>query len=263
MTPRPIVTLTTDFGEGSPYVAQMKGILLGIQPELTIVDVTHGVPPQDIACGARVLADVCHRFPAQAIHVVVVDPGVGTARDILAFRSQIGTFVGPDNGVFGLVADRWPPSKVVRLTNPDYWLSPLSSTFHGRDIMAPVAARIATGVAFEELGELTTSICRFTEAAVEHSERQLVGQIVMVDSFGNLLTNLTAKDLPAEVAGQSIRVQCGDQVVEGVSTTYGDSPPGTTIALYGSNGSLELAVVNGNAAEQLGYRSGDKVTVTW
>ena len=147
-----VITLTTDFGAGSPYVAAMKGVILSINPRATVVDITHGVRPQDIRQAALVVDDVAGRFPPESIHVAVVDPGVGTDRAIVYAHVGRRHFVAPDNGLLSRVAERIRPSKIIRISEAEYWLNPVSATFHGRDIMAPVAARLSTGLDPEKLG---------------------------------------------------------------------------------------------------------------
>ncbi len=261
--PRPIVTLTTDFGLESSYVAQMKGVILSRNPDVCLVDISHSIAPQDIRGGALMLADACQRFPARTIHVVVVDPGVGTDRRIVF--AQIGgqCFVAPNNGLLTLVAQRVAPSKLVDVTNRLYFLPTVSATFHGRDILAPVAAHLSLGLNPERLGEPLESLVMlpFLKPAIQ--PRQIVGQVVQIDSFGNLIANITSDELAGRTTPESATVQCKSATTTGLVTTYASRPPGSLVAVVGSSGRLELAIVNGNAAATLSAGLDEPVIVTW
>lgn len=242
MTP-PLITLTTDFGTGSPYVAQMKAVLSGRIPDVRLVDVTHTIPPQDVTAAAVVLADTLKWFPAGTAHVAVVDPGVGTERRILAGRCEQGWFVGPDNGVFSLCRI----SDIVALENPQPWLSPVSDTFHGRDVMSPVAAWLASGQPLAELGPPVTDWVRLQIREPVERDGETIGSVIHIDSFGNLITNLTARSVSPKS-----EVRVNDQPLRRVRC-YGDASTGEVVALIGSGGRLEIAVVNGSAAERFGH----------
>lgn len=258
-----IITLTTDFGSGSRYVAAVKGVILSINPAVTLVDLTHEVPPQDIRYGAMVLEDVANRFPPETIHVVVVDPGVGTDRAIVYARIGRQSFVAPDNGLLSVLAERTVPRKIIRLADPEYWLKPVSATFHGRDIMAPVAARVSLGLDPDRLGQPLEKLVQLDWPRANQTPGKIVGEVLWIDSFGNLITNITAKMLAEVPADRRVRVVCEGHKVEGIESTYGDHPPSRLIALFGSSGRLELATVNDNAAIRLGVETGIPVTVTW
>jgi S-adenosylmethionine hydrolase len=258
-----VITLTTDFGTGSPYVAAMKGVILSINPWVTVVDVTHDVRPQDVRQAALVLDDVTGRFPPESVHVAVVDPGVGTDRAILYAKIGHRHFVVPDNGLLSRVARRIPPSKIVRVSNPEYWLQPVSATFHGRDIMAPVAARLCSGLDPDKLGPPLAKLVMLDWPEAQTSPGKIDGQILDVDSFGNLITNIDAEMLAGVPDRQHVRVQLGEHEVEGVVSTYGDRPHGALTALIGSSARLELAVVGGSAARTLGVGVGHPLTVRW
>ena len=262
-TAHSIITLTSDFGEGSPYVAQLKGAILSINPEATIVDITHSVPPQDVAAGAVALAETCRVFPPQTIHVAVVDPGVGSGRAILCWQLKWGTWIAPDNGLLTRICQIATPSCVRRVTNPEFWRPDVSPTFHGRDIMAPVAAHLSLGVPMEEVGEVATAYQMLAVPTPQVGEREIRASVVMIDSFGNALTNLERNALPQAVAREMLEVGHGDCWTQGVDRIYADGQPGEVIALLGSNEALELAVVDGNAAKQLGIEVGDEVVVRW
>jgi len=257
---RPVVTLTTDFGSSSPYVAAMKGVLLTINPELQLVDITHATPPQNIRHAAVNLADTVFWFPPGAIHIVVVDPGVGTCRRILAVRSKGHYFIAPDNGVLESILRASTPDSVVELTAEEYRLDHVSPTFHGRDIMAPAAAHLSLGLGIGQLGHEITDPIRLTWPAPTRREAEVLGEIILADSFGNLITNVTLADLkhlrqiPQVVYGEGERAKW--------VTTYAEAEPGDIVALLGSSGGLEIAVVNGNAADTLDARAGTPVILS-
>lgn len=258
-----IITLTTDFGTGSPYAAAMKGVVLSIDPAATLVDVTHEVRPQDVRHGALVLDDVAGRFPPGTIHVAVVDPGVGTGRKIVAARIDGRLYVAPDNGLLSRLARRTPPSDLRELTERRYWLDPVSATFHGRDVMAPVAAHLSRGLDPEKLGPPLAGLVMLDWPEPVVSAGRIEGEVLDVDSFGNLTTNVDAALLAALPRGRPVRVGLGKHEVEGIRSTYGEGSEGALIALVGSAGRLELAIVGGSAAPTLGARVGDPVIVRW
>ena len=258
----PIITLTTDFGIGSPYVAQMKASILLINPQVRIVDITHAIPPQDIVHAARVLAEVTGRFPPASVHVVVVDPGVGTNRNLLFARIGEQNYVAPDNGVLSALVRAAPPSCLISLTNRQYWLDEVSSTFHGRDVMAPVAAHLASGVPPSQLGEELQHLVQLDWPEVHVHPRRIEGSIVLIDSFGNLITDISADHLRAS-AGKQLLITCGGTQVHGLSVCYQDHSAGTLIALVGSSGHIEIAIVNGNAAKRTGLSEREAVVLTW
>ena len=258
-----IITLTTDFGTGSSYVATMKGVILSINPEVTLVDLTHDVPAQDIRYAAMVLDSVCPRFPPDTIHVAVVDPGVGTDRAIVYARMGGQQFIAPDNGLLSRLAERHRPDQVVRLANPEFWLPEVSATFHGRDIMAPAAAHLTRGVAPEQLGPPHDGLVAIQWLRVHRGERRLEGAVEQIDSYGNLITNITVDMLEGRPTDERACIICGIYETFGIYRTYAEQPPGTLVALIGSSGQLELAVVGDNAASRLGIEIGALVVVAW
>jgi len=258
-----IITLTTDFGTGSPYVAAMKGVILSIAPDVTLVDLTHDVPAQDVRRASTVLDGVCERFPDGTIHVVVVDPGVGTDRAVIYARMGGQQYVGPDNGVLGRLSTRHAPDPLIRLQNPAFWLPEVSRTFHGRDIMAPVAAHLARGVEPTELGPPHLALIVLEEPTPRVAKQRIDGAIEAIDSFGNLITNITVDMLHGWPSDERVCVVCNIFETWGIWSTYAEQPSGTLVALIGSSGQLELAVVNDNAAERLGLQPGVPVTVAW
>ncbi len=245
-----MITWTTDFGADSPYVAQMKGIVLQRVPAAQFVDVTHSIPPQNVLAGALVLQDVCRHFPAGTIHVGVVDPGVGTARRLLAARADGHFLVGPDNGLWSLFLADSGEVQVVELHEPRFWRSEISQTFHGRDVMAPVAAHLALGTPLTELGPAVHDWQQLTLTEPQLDAGEVAATCILVDSFGNLITNVTQQWL-RERGVQISGARVGTRDVKWV-TTYGAAAPGELVCLLGSSGRVELALVNGSAACELG-----------
>lgn len=245
-----IITLTTDFGQDSPYVAAMKGVILGINPAASIVDLNHQVPPQDLRQAAYFLRSVLPYFPSGVIHVVVVDPGVGTDRALLYVEVERHRLLVPDNGCWtSLVNDDAQP-EVIRLAELRYWRLPVSATFHGRDILAPVAAHLTLGVDPAQLGPPTDEWVRLHLPMPRREEDRCFGEVVHVDRFGNLITNLPG-ELLATPAGRRACAVIGDHEVSRSVRTYAEAPTGAVVCLMSSNGYLEIAVVEGNAARTL------------
>lgn len=256
---RPLLTLTTDFGLADAYVGIMKGVILQIAPTGQIVDLSHQVAPQQVAEAAYLLRSAYAYFPPRAIHVAVVDPGVGTSRQPIAVQAPHGTFVGPDNGVFTAALTAQGALDVetgcllqgqaVVLANRQYWRHPVSQTFHGRDIFAPSAAHLAAGVPLRELGPTITTLRRAVVDEPRVENGMVRGAIVHLDHFGNAISNIPAALVPPqplfEVSGRTIR---------GLAANYQEAP---VVALVGSSGLVEIAARNANAATALGIRVGD------
>jgi S-adenosylmethionine hydrolase len=259
----PIITLTTDFGEGSRYVAAMKGVILSIHPVVRIVDISHSVPAQDVHRGAIVLAEAAPFFPAGTIHVAVVDPGVGTTRRIVYARIGSHQFIAPDNGLLSRLAAAERPSKIVSLDEPRFWMPQVSKTFHGRDIMAPVAARLSLGLSPDELGQPQGALVSLTWPEAEKVANRIAGEVIEVDSFGNLVTNITREMLAGVPMDETVTITCDEHVTQGIFKTYSEQPAMTLIALVGSGDRLELAIVDENASMMLGVTVGAPVTIAW
>jgi S-adenosylmethionine hydrolase len=254
---RGCITLVTDFGTSDPYVAAMKGVALSINPELTLVDVSHDVGPHDIAEAAYVLRGVLHYYPAGTIHVVVVDPGVGSERRILAAQVDDQIVLAPDNGFLDLLLDGEQPGRLVNVTNTEYFHHPVSLTFHGRDVFGPVAAHLTLGVDLCEMGHDVDEYVK-AEAGMPHrTDEGIEGAVIHVDRFGNLVTNIP-KELLREL-GDEVRVQVGGEEIVGVDRIYADVPEGHLLALIGSTGMLELSANQVSAADVLGV--GRRTTV--
>ncbi|HZX40335.1 MAG TPA: SAM-dependent chlorinase/fluorinase [Myxococcaceae bacterium] len=259
-----IITLLSDFGLEDGYVAAMQGVIAGIAPEARLVDVTHLVPPQDVAFARFRLLTAAPYFPAGTVHLAVVDPGVGTARRAVAIQSRSAScFVGPDNGLLLGALEADPPVAAVELSEPRFWRTPTpSATFHGRDVFAPVAAHLARGVALESLGGgiSPTELVKLDLPRCEMIPGGAQGAVQAVDRFGNLISNVPGALLPnhdawsASIAGRT--------TVTG-HRTYGDVRPGETLALVGSHGFVEIAVHRGDARRALGARVGDPLQIRW
>jgi S-adenosyl-L-methionine hydrolase (adenosine-forming) len=252
-----LVTLTTDFGDGSCYVAALKGALLSVNPAARLIGLSHRLPPQDLVSAAYFLADALPWFPSGTVHVVVVDPGVGTGRAILCVEWRGQTILVPDNGCWtSLLRPDDPPPRVFRVADRRYWRPEVSATFHGRDIFAPVAGHLTLGVKPADLGPPATHWVRLELPQPVVSAEGVRGEVVVVDPFGNLVSNIPAAAVPADAV-----VTIAGQTVPRRVRTYGEAEPGAVVALIGSNGRLEVAVVQGSAAARLGVGVGAPVEV--
>jgi len=245
-----LVTLLTDFGIADSYVAEVKGVMLGLAPHITLVDVAHLVAPGDVRSAAYLLGRTWHRFPPGTVHFVVIDPGVGTERAALALKTAGHSFVGPDNGVFSPVL-RDSKVEIVQLPTP----ADASPTFHGRDIFAPAAAALATGASLRTLGEPLARIPhRLAYTEPRYEGKSIVGEILYVDRFGTLVTNLTPALVPPYASIEVEGVDLGR-----LRRTFGDMPTGGLVAYIGSGGEIEIAVRDGSAARRLGLGVGGRV----
>jgi S-adenosylmethionine hydrolase len=270
-----IITLTTDFGLTDAYVAAMKGVILSINPEAKLVDICHTIKPQNITQAAFVLSTAYKFFPEKTIHLVVVDPGVGTERRAIIIRTQLADFIAPDNGVLSYViqhsstkltannfhrqiVELEPELEAVAITKSQFWQSPVSPTFHGRDIFAPVAARLSLGFPPRDFGEVITSVTVLPLSYPRQTpDGTLVGHILHVDGFGNLVTDITDNDLPQ--AKQAMTIEVSNQPISELSRTYADRKG--LLALIGSSGHLEVSLNGGNACAFLGAEVGNEVRI--
>ena len=242
-----IITLTTDFGAGDHYVGVMKGVIAGINPSAVVIDITHGIEAYNIAEAAFKLHASYSYFPEGAIHVAVIDPGVGSARRAIAAEAGGYRFVGPDNGVFSMIFDKSGADQVVEIRNPEFMLSTVSATFHGRDIFAPAAALLSKGIALEELGDVLTSYESLDIQEAHDGGDVMTGKAIYADRFGNLITNI-----PGAVVADSCIIRAGDVTINSLSVSYTDGKEGELIALVGSSGFLEISVNKGSAFEFFG-----------
>lgn len=262
LEPSGVVSLLTDFGLEDHFVGVMKGVIAGIAPQAAVIDITHQVRPQNVSEGARLLAEAVPYFPRGTVHVAVVDPGVGTQRRPLAAQIGAHFFVAPDNGLLSRVLeqarDAGLPVRWVALTNSTLWLPDTSTSFHGRDIFAPVGAHLANGMLLRNLGEEITDPVLLSLAQPLARSDGWQAEVVLVDRFGNLSTNLPGAFLPE---GNAIVVRIGDETIHGLSPTFGAASPGTLIAFIDSTGHLAIAEVNGDAARRLHINTGAEVFV--
>jgi S-adenosyl-L-methionine hydrolase (adenosine-forming) len=257
-----VITLTTDFGLRSGFAGVMQGVIYNMAPQVKIVDISHFVPPQDVREGAYTLERAVPFFPEGTIHVYVVDPGVGTARRPLAARLGNHFFVGPDNGLLTRLIEEAEGSRqqieFVHLDRPQFWRPQISRTFHGRDIFAPVAAHLANDVPLHELGTLISDPVRLPFPRPQQTETGWTAHVISIDTFGNLTTDLPGSAL-SNAANIGFRLKGVE--VNGISNSYGDRPAGEIVAVIDSEEFVEIAVVNGNAAQKLNAKAGDEVEV--
>ena len=271
----PVITLTTDFGTDEAYVAIMKGVILGINPEANIVDISHSIEPQNVLQAAFLLNVAYRYFPDQTVHMAIVDPGVGSDRQGIILKTSSAFFVAPDNGILSYIINDFSPQgsslqysqglgevklkkglEAAVITDPRFWRHPVSPTFHGRDIFAPVAAGLALGISLYEFGEKITSLHVFSTPQPSFDPQgNVVGHILYVDHFGNLITNIKGSDLP----GKDIIVEAAGDRIQGISSYYAQSEG--LIAILGSSGYLEISLKNGNAYDFLGMGVGDEIRV--
>lgn len=255
-----MISLTTDFGTRDWFVGTMKGVILGIAPRAVLVDLTHEIPPGDVRGGAFALAASCQFLPRGTVHLAVVDPGVGGTRKAIAVRTANYFFVGPDNGVLSLALARERIESIHQLANGKFFLPSVSRTFHGRDIFAPVAAHLGRGVPIEKLGPAVTDFNRLNWPQPEVRGGVVSGEVVYEDRFGNLITNLDAASL-AGFGDQPCEVFLARKRICPVAPFYGAVKVGRLLAVMGSSGFLEIAVNGASAADKLGLRVGDRVSV--
>lgn len=280
MNDTPIITLTTDFGLADAYVGAMKGVMLDIAPDARLVDVTHQIASQDVQETAYVLYTVYKVFPSDTVHLVVVDPGVGSARRPIAARTPCGSFVGPDNGVFSYVMAEQPVGAVVELANPRYRRAQISQTFHGRDIFAPAAAHLAADIPIHQLGPPVSDPVTLPLPRLRVSPGVVNGEVLHIDHFGNVITSIGRLVWKAEMlmlepafrrtvapqasfrADEASIIAAGREI-QGLHRTYAEVEPGGTLALVGSVGHLEIAMREGSGATALGLQVGDPVELRW
>jgi S-adenosylmethionine hydrolase len=261
---RPIISLTTDFGLHDHFVGTMKAVILGIVPDAEIVDVCHSVQAFDVLDGALTIAQAYSYFPLGTIHVVVVDPGVGSARRPIIASTEGYHFVAPDNGVLSLIYSREQRLHVHHITAEHYFLQPVSNTFHGRDIFAPIAAYLSKSVDVERFGPEIEDFVRFNMPRPKAVNANTVrGVVLKVDRFGNLVTNITPQDAPAIFASQppAFRLTVGKGEVNDIRTTYSEGAPGQVFGILGSMGYLEIAANRASAFQLLGAGKGSEVNL--
>ena len=269
----PFITLTTDFGLKDSYVASMKGVICSINPQAGIVDICHTIEPQNIRQAAFIFSIAYEYFPPNSIHLVIVDPGVGSDRRKIVLKTPRAYFVGPDNGVFSYVIDNYSPeflpgTYLVRpgkqieayvITNSKYWREPVSNTFHGRDIFAPVGAALSLGVKVSDLGDRVDTVVAFPIPRPKLQKHLITGNILHIDNFGNLITNISNEDIKNFLKQSKPIIQIGDFEIKRLDHIYSDVEKGEPLALIDSSNLLEIAVNLGRAAEYVGTDPGEIV----
>jgi len=258
------VALLTDFGFKDSYVGVMKAVILSRAPSANVVDLCHNIMPQDVVEAAFVLASSYSYFPSGTIFTCVVDPGVGTSRRVLCLTSEKYTFLSPDNGLLSIMSSELPSKTIYAATNEALFLKPVSGTFHGRDIFAPLAGHLAAGEEPAKLGPVTTRIAGMNlPRPIKTAEGVLKGQVVYADQFGNIITNISESTVTANLTGDlsKVSVTVGRRTVNGIERTYSDVPEGGLLALFGSSGFLEISVNMGNAQQTLASQRGDEVVL--
>lgn len=255
-----IITLTTDFGAQDHYVSVMKAVMLGITPSSRFIDISHEIPPQDIMACAWVIRNAAFEFPKNSVHLVVVDPGVGTERHPIALKINDQFFVGPDNGIFSLITNELK-YKAYKLNKPEFWRKDRSRTFHGRDIFSPVAAHLSAGVNIKELGEPIKDLVSYHWAVPIGDKDGVQGWVIHIDRFGNLITNISESLLEETAGRRKVRVYVGNTIIDHMVNTFGDVEPGEPAAFIGSSGMLEVGINKGNAAQMLGVDKGAQISL--
>jgi S-adenosylmethionine hydrolase len=260
-----LITLLTDFGTADYFVGAMKGVILSINPGARIVDITHEIPPQNVRAGAFTLSAAYQTFPSETIHMVIVDPGVGSARRPILVSSCNQFFVGPDNGLFSFIYEHDPDARVFHLTNEDYFRQPVSTTFHGRDVFAPVAAALSRGVRPEQLGIEIKDYVRLDHLKPRRKDAQtLQASIIHIDHFGNCITNLTREDVTDEMIARGVRVHVNGREITSFRRHFAEGwgDEDELFIIMGSAGYLEIAAFSASAAQLLDAQPGQLIIVT-
>jgi S-adenosylmethionine hydrolase len=257
-----VITLTTDFGTRDWFVGTMKGAILGVNPRSAIVDITHEIPPGNVRAGAFALMASRKFFPKGTVHVAVIDPGVGSARKMIAVQTRDYFFLGPDNGVLSFALEWEKIQAVHALTNESFFLQPVSRTFHGRDIFAPVAAHLSKGLPIRRFGPALKSFHRLVWPQPCVGRNEIRGEIVYIDRFGNAITNLRGDELPKRTT-KNWQLHFKARRVCPVAAFYQAVPDNKAVAVVGSSGFLEIAVNGGSAAELFRLKVGDRITARW
>jgi S-adenosyl-L-methionine hydrolase (adenosine-forming) len=256
-----LITLTTDFGVKEPYAGVIKGVIYSANPVARIVDITHEIPAHNIVNAAFTLSWSCDFFPIGTVHIAVVDPEVGGKRLNIAVKTDHYFFVGPDNGTFSLVLSREKNVEIREIKNPAYMLDKVSRTFHGRDVYAPCAGRLSASGNFSDVGPVVTQLCKLVYPKVKQDGNILSGEIVSVDTFGNLITNISRQSLQSFIGKRKFEIYFGGERFYEIKDYYSEVLKGTPLVLYGSSGYLEISMNEGNAASYFMTSTGSTVTV--
>lgn len=261
LTPSRIITLMTDFGTSDHYVGVMKGVILNINPQAQIVDITHTIPPQDVHAAAFLIDSAYRYFPTGTIHVIVVDPGVGSERRALVCHTETAYFVCPDNGILTHILRNEERIHTVALENSAYFLPQVSNTFHGRDIFAPVAAHLSHSIGIDRLGNPVTHPVQLPVPRPEVTDKAVIGQVIWIDSFGNLVTNVSHEILELLEGQDSVVIHAGGAEIDRLNRSYAESAVSEVLAIIGSFNRLEISINQGNAAQVLGLKRGDRIAI--
>ena len=256
-----VITLSTDFGWDDPYVGIMKGVILGINPRATLVDISHGLSHHRLPEAAFKLAAIAGYFPKGTIHLAVVDPGVGGARRPIVIKTKEQYWIGPDNGIFTQILRAFPDFRLFHLTNPNYFLKQVSHTFHGRDIFAPAAAHLSRGLSMTAFGKPIFDPVLLDLPEPVFRKNFLTGRVLYAERFGNLITNLSREAMKDRMADRDIRIRIGTRTIQSLHENYAQVKPGELLALFGSSGYLEIACNLGSAAKTVGYEAGKMMVI--
>ncbi|MBR55265.1 hypothetical protein CMK19_16030 [Candidatus Poribacteria bacterium] len=256
-----IITLTSDFGTKDTYVGVMKGVILSISPSSNIIDLTHEIPAQNVAVGAWQISKAYSYFPSETIHLVVVDPGVGSDRRAVISLINNHTFVCPDNGLLSIISKESPMGNSVAIENDSYFLPHISNTFHGRDIFAPVAAYLAKGIPMSEFGPSVDNLHKINFSHINSDNSQIEGQIIWIDNFGNAVTNISQQSINQILPNLELQISFANQKIFGLCSAYNQAKIGEAIAIIGSSEHLEISVNQGSAQQLYGLSIGDFVSV--
>ncbi|UCD84352.1 MAG: SAM-dependent chlorinase/fluorinase [Deltaproteobacteria bacterium] len=254
-----IITLITDFGLADGYVGALKGVILRINPKVRIIDITHEIEAHNVFEAAFVLAAACRFFPRGSVHLVIVDPGVGSKRKPILMETEDYYFVGPDNGSFSLIPEFSVIKRVTEISEPKYLLPRISDTFHGRDIFAPVAAYLTRGVDPREFGSPIKKYRRLRIPRPRKKGREIKGEIIHIDRFGNLISNITEEGTRDLFGGKGCQITIGGRRLSRISRYYSEVKKGGVLAIFGSSGFLEISVNQGNASQALSLGKGDPI----
>lgn len=255
-----IITLTSDFGHRDHYVGVLKAVILRTAPQALIVDISHEIPPQDVMAGAWVLRNAAPAFPDGTIHLVVVDPGVGTDRRPVVVEMDGQLFVGPDNGIFSLISQQ-DGYRAWKIDRPDLYASSVSDTFHGRDIFAPVAAHLSIGLQPKQVGEPVSELITYRWARPIADGAGIQGWIVHIDRFGNLISNIPSALIREAIGNQQIKIYVGNTILQRFDRSFGSVEEGDPVAYIGSSDMLEVAINKGDASQMLGVQKGAQISI--
>jgi S-adenosylmethionine hydrolase len=256
-----VITFTTDFGTRDPYVGIMKGIVLTINPKADQIDITHDIPPHDIVNASFIMANVYHYFPLGTVHVAVVDPGVGGGRKNIAVLTEHYFFIGPDNGIFTLVFSKEKILEIREIKNIPFIMKKISNTFHGRDVFAPCAGHLSAGKSFSDLGPVIDTIKNIKYPEIQKSKNTLIGEVVSIDSFGNMITNISERDLKTFIGKRKFEIYFASERFNKIAYHYSEIPLGKPLILFGSTGNLEISMNGGSASSYFMTSLGTKITV--